>query len=279
MLLNSEATDNLGERQMLERVVSGVVLVLLVFSLGANAQFGMWVTHVPDADQVQLYYWRGNCTSYMNVSITFCNSGYNVSDWGTPTIIGNDVSVNAEIWHWTGIVYPWCWTASNTYTLGNLTVGKYHFTFKVWEYHHVKNITFNIYVNSTVDFCPQVFILRSTGLLTAYMKLQQDYNLSAINTSTILLNGTIPFDTSTPFGVEDYGDDGISDLMMNFNRTEVTSYILANVDTTKLYKTKFVTITLTLTGYLNDDIPFQGSDTIGILLCVPSGINKYIVPS
>lgn len=263
---------------MLERVVSGLVLMLLFFCLGVNALYEMWVPYIPDAYQVQLYYWRENDTSYMSVFITFCSSGYNISDWGTPSIIGNNISVNAEIWQWIGIVFPWCWTASYTYTLGNLTVGKYLFTFKVWE-HYVKNITFNVYVDSTVDFRPQVLILSSTGLFTVYMELPQDHNLSAINTSTILLNDTIPFDPAAPFGIGDYDDDGILDLMVNFNRTEVSYYIKANVDTTRLYDEKFMNITLTITGYLSDDIPFQGSHNIIVLVWIPSGINKYIVPS
>ena len=79
-----------------------------------------------------------------------------------------------------------------------------------------------------------------------------------------MLNDTISAEVH-PTGIGDYDDDGIPDLMVKFDRADVISYIVTNVNMTKLFEERFMTVTLTITGYLNDDTPFQGSDTIKIL--------------
>jgi hypothetical protein len=88
------------------------------------------------------------------------------------------------------------------------------------------------------------------------------------------LNGTIPVD---PFWISkpiksvigDYDNDTIPDLMVKFDRQQVINYIKANVDMSRLYEERFMTITLTVTGKLNDGTPFQGSDTVRIILPIP----------
>ena len=101
------------------------------------------VPYVPETDQIELSFREDNDTSYIDVSITFGTTGYSVSDWGIVTIIGNNISVNAEIWVWTGISLPVVVTKSHTYNLGNLTAGEYVFTFEAWEC-SVRNITFTV---------------------------------------------------------------------------------------------------------------------------------------
>ena len=73
----------------------------------------------------------------------FPSSGFNISDLGTPHIVGSNVSVNAEIWRWTGIVLPVVITVTHTYTLGNLTTGEYFFKLTTWGC-TVKSITFTV---------------------------------------------------------------------------------------------------------------------------------------
>jgi len=88
------------------------------------------------------------------------------------------------------------------------------------------------------------------------------------------LNGTIPVD---PFWISkpiksvigDYDNDSIPDLMVKFDGQQVINYVMANVDLSRLYEERFMTITLTVTGKLNDGTPFQGSDTIKIILPIP----------
>jgi hypothetical protein len=118
-----------------------VLYILSSFSLRTEAQVDQWIPYTPHTDQVDLDYWTKNDTSYMNITVEFPSSGYNVSDWGTPNIVGDSISVNATIWDWTGIDMPLVTTKSHTYSLGNLSVGEYSFIFKAWG-SRVKDTTF-----------------------------------------------------------------------------------------------------------------------------------------
>jgi hypothetical protein len=113
-------------------VLLGVLgLLLFIMKVGSQPE-GEWVSYVPEASQVTLAYWKENGTSYMNTSILFANTGYNVSDWGVLNIVGNNISVDAEIWKWTGISQPILMSKSYTYILGNLSKEQYSFNFRVW---------------------------------------------------------------------------------------------------------------------------------------------------
>jgi len=131
-------------------------------------------------------------------------------------------------------------------------------------------------LNATVDVNPHALNLRSRGRwITTYIELPEDYDVSDINVSTILLNDSIPAEVH-PVGIGDYDDDGVPDLMVKFDRAELTSYILTNVDITKLFEEWFMTITLTITGELYDGTQFQGSTTIKILMPILRGIGRHI---
>ena len=130
-------------------------------------------------------------------------------------------------------------------------------------------------INATVDIIPNILNLRSkVKYITAYIELPEDYNVSDIDVSSILLNNTIPVDPNAPIAIGDYDNDTIPDLMVKFNGTEVIKYILNNINMTKLIEERFLTITLTLTGKLKDGTQFQGSDTIRITMPIPGGIGK-----
>ena len=116
-------------------------------------------------------------------------------------------------------------------------------------------------ISANLDIDPDTLNLRSEGeWVTGYIELPEGYIVEDIDVSSILLNDTIPAETY-PVGIGDEDGNGIPDLIVKFDRSEVTSYILANVD----IEDRFMTITLTITGTLNDGTPFQGSDTIRIL--------------
>jgi len=146
------------------KIVYGLILIgvivalscILVFykNLKPSEPVEEWVHYVPSAgqvelDKVELYYWKENAVAYavpqVIISITFTHGGYNVSDWGTPTAVGvsNQLSVNAEIWEWTGGSIAVIITKHHIYNLGILKPGEYTFTFKVWDT-PVKNITFTV---------------------------------------------------------------------------------------------------------------------------------------
>jgi parallel beta-helix repeat protein len=135
------------------------------------------------------------------------------------------------------------------------------------------------FITATVSIIPNTLNLRSNlKYVTAYIELPEGYNVSDINVSSILLNNTIPVDPDAPTTIGDYDSDGIPDLMVKFNGTEVIEYILRNINMTQLIEERFMTITLTVTGKLKDGTPFQGSDTIKIVYVVRGGGRFGIFP-
>jgi len=121
-------------------------------------------------------------------------------------------------------------------------------------------------IPATIDIDSDTLNLRSRGRwITAYIEFPEGYDVNDINVTTVMLNDTVSAELHST-EVEDYDGDGVPDLMVKFDRTEVTSYILANVNMTKLAEERFMTVTLTITGQLDDGTPFQGSDTITIML-------------
>ncbi len=97
----------------------------------------------PPENTVELYHWILNGVSYVNVSITFPHTKFNISDWGYSIFIGNSISVDAEIWEYTGPVVPVIIIVQHTYELGKLPPGEYIFTFMAWG-QTIKSITFKL---------------------------------------------------------------------------------------------------------------------------------------
>lgn len=125
-------------------------------------------------------------------------------------------------------------------------------------------------INAAVDVIPNTLNLRGKlRYVTAYIELPEGYNVSDIDASSILLNNTVLVDLNAPIAIGDYDNDTIPDLMVKFNGTEVMSYILRNINMTKLIGERFLSVILTLTGRLNDGTRFQGSDTIKITMPMP----------
>lgn len=102
-----------------------------------------WVPYIPPEENVELKHWVSNGISYVNVSITFPHLMFNVSSWGDPIMIGNSISVDSEIWQYTGPTMPVIYIVQHTYELGTLFPGEYNFTFMAWG-QTVKSITFKI---------------------------------------------------------------------------------------------------------------------------------------
>ena len=118
-----------------------MALLVTVLSIEVEAQFEEFVPYIPDSSQVGLIYWRHSGISYMNVTIEFPNTGFNISSWGTPSTTANNISVDAEVWRYTGLSFPVIIAVSHTYNLDDLPCGEYNFFFEVWE-SSVKNATF-----------------------------------------------------------------------------------------------------------------------------------------
>jgi hypothetical protein len=64
------------------------------------------------------------------VKLTFPDAGYRVSDWGTPTHVGSDYSVNATVEKFNGAAAQAITNTAQIYDLGMLAVGNYTFAFK-----------------------------------------------------------------------------------------------------------------------------------------------------
>lgn len=120
-------------------------------------------------------------------------------------------------------------------------------------------------VDIALDLAPESLNLKSQGeWITSYIELPEDYDVNEIDISTISLNSTVPADTY-PLNIGDCDNDGVLDLMVKFNRTEVISFILANVDMSTLKEKWSMTITLTVTGELYGGTLFQGGDAVKII--------------
>ena len=134
-------------------------------------------------------------------------------------------------------------------------------------------------IAATVDVDPDTLNLKSKGeWLTGYVELPEGYDVNDIDTSTILLNGTVSAE-ERPTGVGDEDNDGVPDLMVKFDRANVKSYILANIDVAALYQERSMNITLTVTGNLNDGTLFEGTDTIRIMMPGTSRRTAYLHPT
>jgi len=133
------------------------------------------------------------------------------------------------------------------------------------HYPLMKPWTPTLIVSATVDIYPQALNLRSKGKwITGYIELPEGYDVNDINVSTIFLNDTIPSEPK-PIAIRNYDNDSIQDLMVKFDRADVTRYVLNRVNTEE----RFMTVTLTVTGELYDGTPFQGSTIIRVITPMP----------
>jgi len=147
-----------------------------------------------------------------------------------------------------------------------------------WDFWLIKLAPSPTAITATVDIHPTVLNLWSRGRwVSAYIELPQGYNPSDIDVSSIRLNDTIPAELGW-VAIGDYDRDDIPDLMVKFDKAQTTSYILSSMDTTELDEGKFMTVTLTVTGKLNDGTAFEGSDTIKVIYTMPKGLGRGIFP-
>jgi len=125
-------------------------------------------------------------------------------------------------------------------------------------------------VRATVDIIPPTLNLKGkVKYVTAFVELLEGYDVSDIDVSTILMNGTIPVDSGAPVEVGDYDADGIPDLMVKFSGTEVINYVKNNINLITLGEENFMDVNLTIIGELSNTIMFQGSDTVKVKMPKP----------
>lgn len=119
-------------------------------------------------------------------------------------------------------------------------------------------------VLATLDIDPDTLNLKSRGeWITGYIELPELHDVADVNVSTLELNDTVPAQCE-PVAIGDYDNDEVLDLMVKFNRTEISQYILSE-------GIKCGNATLTVTGMLKDGTSFEGSDTIRVRM--PGDVN------
>ena len=119
---------------------------------------------------------------------------------------------------------------------------------------------------TTADIVPDTLNVKSKAeWVTCYIEFPESYNVSDVDISTVMLNDTIPVSLldvpapePVPTEIGDYDSDGIPDLMVKFNRTMVSEFILSKGIINGY-------VTLTITGEV-DGTPFEGSDSIRVIL-------------
>jgi len=115
-----------------------------------------WVPYVPSFQMVDLKFWMLDRISYINVSITFSDDGFSISDWGTVVREGCEIWADSKIWDWTGPSILVITRLSHTYNLGRLESGNYTFTFKAWG-DNVKSINFTV-AAVALEFPPAIIL-------------------------------------------------------------------------------------------------------------------------
>ena len=130
-------------------------------------------------------------------------------------------------------------------------------------------------VYATVDIDPDSLNLKSKSdknAITAYMELPVEAEVSQIDINNVALDikGSIIAAQIKPSSIGDHDNDGITDIMVKFERQAV---INALVDTelsfwgtiSRFFGWK-VDINLVVNGYLHDGRHFTGEDTIKVIL-------------
>jgi hypothetical protein len=145
--------------------------------------------------------------------------------------------------------------------------GRYNVTITVTDNYGVTKTSWaivDVLIPSTIEIRPEMINLgRRAGYIRAYIEFPEPYNVQYVNISSIMLNGTIP--AIQEYGiVGDYDGDGITDLTVIFNRTQVINYIMSRNIT-------LGSVELILTGTLLDGTPFMGSDVV--IVRMPGDVN------
>jgi len=109
-------------------------------------------------------------------------------------------------------------------------------------------------VPATIIFNPDTLNLKSKGkVVTVYIELPEGYDVEDIDISTVMLNGIVPA-LAHPTDVGDYDSDGVPDLMVKFDRSDVQDMLEPRNE-----------VEVTVSGQLTDGTSFEGTDTIRVI--------------
>jgi hypothetical protein len=118
-------------------------------------------------------------------------------------------------------------------------------------------------ISGTVDLDSNTLNCKSKGRwITAYVELPEGYEPSDVDVNSVMLNHTIPVGAKARVAVGDYDSDGISDLMVKFDRAAVIELLGAIDYPDDTGKSSLVTVQVT--GEVAGTT-FEGSDKIKVL--------------
>jgi hypothetical protein len=89
-----------------------------------------WQPTTLTAGQIDRKIWTVGGRTYAYVKLLFPNAGYRVTNWGQPTRVGNDFTVDAAVEKFSGASVQAVTTTAQIYDLGPLSNGNYSFGFK-----------------------------------------------------------------------------------------------------------------------------------------------------
>ncbi len=162
------------------------------------------------------------------------------------TIVNQDVDSNG------GASY-FGFYADGTDTISSITITS-SVDFAIGEFGIAKALQTPDVIGAAIDIDPDTLNLNSKGKwITCYIELPGDYDVEDIDVSTIKLNDQVPAQ-SRPTGIGDCDGDGIAELMVKFDRSAVQEILEAGDE-----------VEITVTGELEDDTKFEGSDTIRVI--------------
>jgi hypothetical protein len=108
-------------------------------------------------------------------------------------------------------------------------------------------------ISANVTVRPDALNLKTKGRwISVYIELEEGYDVDDIDVSSLRLNKTLPVDMAGPMTVGDFDADGIPDLLVSFNRTDMINLIKA------VHPECFhMNMTFEVTGQLKTGIKFE----------------------
>jgi len=120
---------------------------------------------------------------------------------------------------------------------------------------------FYVLTPANVQIEPDTLNLKSNGeWITAYIEFPEVYEVKNIDISSITLNtpsGNVPVDPNAPVTIGDYDSNGIPDMMVKFDRSNLIDQI-GSTETDQQINLKIV-------GQLLDETQFEGTDTVRVI--------------
>lgn len=125
----------------------------------------------------------------------------------------------------------------------------------------------NVWFAAVLELNPEVLNLKSNGeWITAYIELSSSYDVTAVDVSSIKLQIEgyyFGVDLLAPTGIGDHDGDGVSDLMVKFQRLPITVNLMT-IDSSSVNQ-NFYEVESLVSGLLSDGNLFGCSDTLIIL--------------